>query len=136
MRLCIGAAAEAQGVRGRDEVAPVSRIVNVILAVSLLGCGSTHQAVRSDQLSEDEALELAVVIANTECMDKFGQAPFETSSYTIEFREGRWFWGSMDAHGIGGFSAMVSFDVRGDDRQATVFFSYDQLEPVDVNDER
>jgi hypothetical protein len=108
----------------------------LILATLLLGCGSTRRDVRSGGLSEVEALELAVALANAECMDRFGEAPFEASSYTILFRDGRWFWGSLDLHGIHGFSAMVSFDARGDDREAIVFFSYDQVEPLDLNDER
>ena len=44
--------------------------------------------------------------------------------------------GAVDAHGIYGFSALVSFDARGNNRKVVVFFSYDQLEPLDPNDER
>jgi hypothetical protein len=73
---------------------------------------------------------LAVSIANAKCTEEFSEAPFDDTSYTISFRDGRWYWGALDVYGIYGFSAVVSFDARGAGRQSTVFYSNPVTMPV------
>jgi hypothetical protein len=132
----VSAAAERQDVRRRGEVTQIIKLMLLVVVTILLGCGVTHRDAGSAVLSEKQALQLAVNLANAECADRFGEAPFEASNYPISFRNGRWFWGILDVYGVHGFSALVSFDARGDDRKTVVFFSYDQVEPIDPNDER
>jgi len=102
----------------------------LVLLIFGLGCQAAQRGASRQNLSEPEALKLAVSIANAECVAKFGEAPFEESSFSIGFREEHWHWGMLDPHGVWGFSAVVSFDARGDDRQVIVFFSYDTATPT------
>ena len=113
-------------------------IKNILLVVVtiFLGCGTTHRDSRNAELTETQALQLAVSLANAECTDKFGESPFEASNFPIRFQDGRWLWGNFDIRGVYGFSALVSFDSRGEDRKTSVFFSYDLPEPVGQNGER
>jgi hypothetical protein len=106
------------------------RIVAFIVVLLCLGCSLVHRSSSEGELSESEALQLAVSIANSKCNEEFSETPFDETSYTISFRDGRWVWGALDVYGIYGFSALVSFDARGADRQSTIFFSYDYPIPV------
>ena len=97
----------------------------LVLLILGLGCQAAQRGASRQTLSEPEALKLAVSIANVECVAKFGEAPFDESIFSIDFREGHWHWGTLDLRGVHGFSAVVSFDARGDDRYVVVFFSFD-----------
>jgi hypothetical protein len=85
-----------------------------------LGCQSGQQ-----KLTESEALELAVKLANRECYKIYSVAPFDASSYALIFRQGRWCWGTLDLAAVGGLSAQVSFDAHGRDPVVEVFLSTD-----------
>ena len=102
----------------------------LVLLILGFGCQAAQREASRQTLSEPEALKLAVSIANAECVAKFGEAPFDGSSFSIEFRKGHWRWGKLDPHGVHGFSALVSFDARGDDKNVVVFFSVDRVVPV------
>ena len=94
----------------------------------MVGCSGTSKG-QAGSISESQALDLAVAIANKECMSRFARAPFDRSSYPIEFKDGRWWWGRLDLAGEMGFSASVSFDARGKDPGVEVYFSADRLQP-------
>ena len=102
----------------------------LLLLILGFGCQAAQREPSRQTLSESEALKLAVSIANAECVAKFGEAPFDGSSFSIDFQDGHWRWGTLDPHGVHGFSALVSFDARGDDKQVVVFFSFDKVMPV------
>jgi hypothetical protein len=111
----------------------VIRNLNVVLFIALattIGCQSASRESNTQKLSESEALSLAVELANKECESSYSSAPFTLSSYSIEFRDGRWHWGSLDLAGDNGFSAVVSFGPRGEDRQVEVFLSTDKITPL------
>ncbi len=93
----------------------------------VLACRANRHPDHEQPLSKDEALELAVAIANEECMRNFSAAPFDVSSYPIELRDERWRWGMLDPAGFGGFSTIVSFDVNGGNRSVEVFLSTDEV---------
>ena len=98
----------------------------VILGVLLVsGCQEARRSDRDQLLSRNAALELAVTLANDECMRKFSTEPFDETSYGIELKNGRWQWGVLDPAGPGGFSAIVSFDVSGRNRIVEIFLSTD-----------
>ena len=98
--------------------------------VLILGaCHSFSGRDGSGDLSREEALELAVELANERCRDDFGHEPFDASSYAIEFAGGRWRWGRLDPPGAGGFCARVSFDARGDLREVETCFNSDTMPP-------
>jgi murein DD-endopeptidase MepM/ murein hydrolase activator NlpD len=90
---------------------------------------SMHSSAQSNgqALTESEALTMAVKLANEECEAKYSSSPFSLSSYAIEFKDRRWHWGSMDAAGKKGFSAVVSFGPRGEDQTVEVFLSTDRI---------
>jgi hypothetical protein len=113
----------------------ITSILLVVVTV-FLGCGTIYRDSRNAELTEAQAVQLAVSLANAECTDKFGEAPFEASDFPVRFQDGRWLWGNLDIRGVHGFSALVSFDSRGEDRKTSVFFSHDRPEPVGQNDER
>jgi hypothetical protein len=96
----------------------------------LPGCHSAGTSSRQNPMTQSEALALAVQLANEECMRRFSVTPFEKSTYSIEFREGRWHWGELNVRGVGGYSAIVSFDQTGGDRQVEVFLSTDKVTPT------
>lgn len=98
----------------------------VVCPVLTLGCAS-QKLDPTHELTEDEALALAVDLANDECFRKFTQSPFDPATYAVEFRNGRWEWGDLDQFGIHGYSARVSFDVCGGDRRVEIYLSTDRL---------
>jgi hypothetical protein len=96
------------------------------------GCQAQRQKAGERELSRSDALALAVSLANEECARKYETAPFDVSSYPIEYLDDRWQWGAVDPHGVHGYSALVSFDGRGGSRSVEVFFSTDvpRISPV------
>jgi len=96
---------------------------------ALLGC---QPALREGgrPLERIAALQLAVRLANAECQERYECAPFNETSYTIARAEDRWTWGGLDLVGEAGFSARVSFDASGGDRQVEVFYSTDEVMPL------
>jgi hypothetical protein len=110
----------------------VVRYITYILLVafaSALGCQSGARESTGQKLSESQALNLAVELANKECDSNYASKPFALSSYSIEFKDGRWRWGSLDLEGESGFSAVVSFGPRGEDQRVEVFLSTDRIIP-------
>jgi hypothetical protein len=104
------------------------RIVTV--AVVVLGIvsatGIAADAAKSGRvLSRSGALKLAVNLANDRCRDRFGVAPFDTSSFAMELDGSRWRWGGLDVHGVDGYSAKVSFDKKGQKDSVEVYLSMD-----------
>lgn len=99
-------------------------LLTLAMGSALLGC---QPALREGgrPLERIEALQLAVRLANAECQQRYRYAPFNESSYTITLANERWTWGGLDLVGEGGFSARVSFDARGSDRQVEVYYSTD-----------
>lgn len=102
----------------------------LVLAVMGAGCGSSIRDQARPRLSQSAALLHAVTLANDECMARYSVAPFDTSSYAINFRGGRWHWGYLDPKGKIGFSAVVSFDAYGEDPIVEVVLSTDMLTPT------
>jgi hypothetical protein len=100
-----------------------------VLFVILTGCQCASKQSGGRILTEVEALTLAVELANKECDARYSFAPFTVSSYLIEFKEGRWHWGSLDLAGESGFSAVVSFGPRGEDPDIEIFLSTDMISP-------
>ena len=105
----------------------VCGLVAFIILVAL-GCGGTKDRNVTAVLSQPEALKLAVSLANEDCLSKFSMAPFDSTSSTIEFKDGRWSWGGLDLAGHAGLSASVSFDAHGNDRRVEVYLSTDRLQ--------
>ena len=99
----------------------------LVMMVLALGCGGTQDRHATSPLSQAEALDLAVLLANEECSSKFSMAPFDGSSSPIAFKDGRWYWGGLDPAGHAGLSASVSFDIHGNDRRVEVYLSTDRL---------
>lgn len=97
---------------------------------SVLGCGSHPPGGQALVLTEPQALDLAVQLANQECHARFKAAPFDASSSPIRYEKGRWWWGGLDLAGPGGMSASVSFDATGGDRRVEAYLSTDQLEGI------
>jgi hypothetical protein len=97
----------------------------VAVMLIVVGCQASRNQAVERELSKADALALAVSLANEECDRKYEAAPFDTSSYPIEYRDGLWHWGAVDPHGIDGYSAVVSFDGRGGSRNVEIFFSTD-----------
>ena len=95
----------------------------------LAGCASVRQSSAPQELSQQQALQLAVSLANQECQTQFARAPFDTATSGIHFLDGRWSWGGLDLAGPGGLSADVSFDAHGGDRRVEVYLSADGLSP-------
>ena len=106
------------------------RMFGLVLLLFALGCLGARQGGHSESLSETQALELAVALANAECKAKFAAEPFDVSSYPIRFIDGRWQWGKLDLAGPTGLSARVSFDAQGQSRRVEVFFSTDKVTPL------
>lgn len=86
-------------------------------------------ASQERRLTRDEALRLAVTLANDECKARYSVSPFTETSYPIEFRDGRWHWGALDVAGTDGYSGEVSFDATGGARKVEVYFSTDRISP-------
>lgn len=107
-----------------------------LLLMLTLGCQSASKHLAGRELTESQALALAVELANNECEAKYSFAPFSTSSYLIEFRDGRWQWGSLDPAGESGFSAVVSFGPRGEDRHIEIYLSTDKILPPSAESDR
>ena len=103
-------------------------IVSIVLAAAL-GCHGVGKTTHEKRITQDEALALAVQLANERCMKRFAVAPFDRSTYSIVFREGRWYWGELNVRGVDGYSAIVSFDETGSARKVEVFLSTDELTP-------
>jgi hypothetical protein len=104
----------------------LTAIAAAILVV-LAGCTATRESSRAHRLSEDEALQLAVTLANQTCQAKFARAPFDAKTSSVRFVDGRWTWGGVDPGGPEGLSAEVSFDEFGAHRHVEVFLSTDAL---------
>ena len=105
--------------------------------VLMTGCQSASKQSDGQKLTESEALTFAVELANKECEAKYSFAPFNMSSFLIEFKDGRWHWGSLDPAGESGFSAVVSFGPRGEDQHIEIFLSTDVISPLrEDNDQR
>jgi hypothetical protein len=94
------------------------------------GCQASRNRGEVEQLSQAEALQLAVALANEECSAKYSGTPFDESTYPIEFDGERWHWGGYDPAGLGGYSAEVSFDAAGNNREVQVYLSVDQVTPT------
>jgi hypothetical protein len=103
----------------------------LVIAALLLGgaCHGSGGNTLNHRLSHDEALVLAVELANQECKAIYSVSPFSRSSYAIELRDGRWHWGALDLFGASGYSALVSFDEMGGNREVQVYFSTDRITP-------
>ncbi len=92
------------------------------------GCAGGHDAGEQSVLTQEQALKLAVELANKECEVRFKAQPFDLASYPIRFQDGYWSWGGLDLAGPHGLSASVSFDARGEDRHVEAYLSTDTLD--------
>lgn len=101
------------------------KLLFIFIVGAVLGCQSNAGRSPDRELSEQEALALAVNLANEQCEQTYGTRPFDLSTFQIVFREGRWRWGTLNVAGAYGFSAMVSFDRAGGEQRVEVFFSED-----------
>lgn len=100
----------------------------IILALLLTqGCTSEQAArsVRSGELTNRQAAELAADLANEECERLYGSRPFAHDDHVAAIKDGRWHWGRLDPAGHAGLSAEVTFNVDGSHPEATVYFSLD-----------
>ncbi|MDD2889802.1 MAG: ABC transporter substrate-binding protein [bacterium] len=82
---------------------------------------------KTEILNENIICKLAADLANQECEKIYGTHPFLPEHYKAEFSGERWEWGHIDAAGIKGYSAEVSFKKDGTDKKVQVFFSTDRL---------
>lgn len=80
------------------------------------------------KLKRHQALNLAVKLANEKCQQQFNVSPFDTNSFEIKLADNRWKWGNLDIHGIDGFSAEVSFDLKGEKDAVKIYLSTDRLD--------
>ncbi len=105
----------------------IRQLRRVLLCASLLiGChGGAHTREHVEKLDPREALHHAVELANEQCLEQLGAAPFDSASYQARFDGERWRWGSFDVHGIEGYSALVSFDPSGENDSVTVRLNVD-----------
>lgn len=111
----------------------VTALLEICIILFLAVCAGCHSAGTSKlekPLSQSQALELAVKLANEKSTAQYSVAPFELDSYRVLFSEGRWLWGGLDPAGINGYSANVTFDAFGMNRTVEVFWSTDQLTPT------
>ena len=97
-----------------------------LLCVLIIGCHGGKRIGDHTPMSENDALYLAVSLANETCMKRFSVAPFDTTTFAITSTDGRWQWGGLDLKGVDGFSALVSFDPFGSDRKVDIYFSSDK----------
>jgi hypothetical protein len=113
-------------------VVQVSRMVAFATALILLvaGCTTARRGSANPRLSDEQALVLAVGLANQECEARFSRTPFDKATSNIRFANGRWSWGGLDLAGQEGLSAAVSFDEFGGDRVVEVYLSADGLTPI------
>ena len=112
-----------------------SSVLIGLTVMLLLGSCGTAQEQASEPLDRSAALELAVKLANDECMRRFLQAPFHGPEYPIRLEDNRWTWGTLDVAAPGGLSAIVSFTLVGDDRTVEVFLSTDKVPFIEPNRE-
>jgi hypothetical protein len=113
----------------------------IAVAVSLccllsIGCREIRQTGQDQPLTRQDALELAVHLANEMCMSRFSMAPFDTSTYAIKYLDGIWQWGAFDLKGSSGCSAIVSFDRFGLDPTVDVFLTTDTITPSRDSNQR
>jgi len=84
------------------------------------------------KLTKGAAASLAAQLANEKSKMHFGRQPFKPWHHQPVLRGDRWHWGGLDPAGIDGYSAKISFDLYGGNREVEVFFSEDavrQLKP-------
>jgi len=102
----------------------------VALLLVLAGCQAASRRAGANALSGPAAIELAVALANEECETAYSTKPFDTLSYPVVFDGSKWHWGALDAFGVRGYSALVSFGPSGEDSRVEVFFSEDRVRPA------
>jgi hypothetical protein len=95
----------------------------------MVACQSSRDMGGRDVFSQEEALALAVQLANAACLEQYGTEPFDEDSYPVVFADGRWRWGDLDVHGEHGFSAIVTFGPRGEHPGVEIFLSIDTPTP-------
>ena len=105
------------------------KIIVIIMIVLVSGCLGMSKQKSAPPLSQTQALNLAVSLANEKCLSQFKETPFDTASYTIVLKEDRWSWGGLDLAGINGYSAQVMFDAWGGNQNVEVFLSIDNAVP-------
>jgi hypothetical protein len=103
------------------------KVFLLVLLTSAVCFANNKGPGRSKPLTRSEAIQLSAKLANSKCQERFGKAPFDTSSFAIEIKDGRWHWGRMDVYGVNGYSAEVSFDVNGKNDTVQVYLSNDGL---------
>ncbi|MBD3240168.1 MAG: hypothetical protein GF331_06245 [Chitinivibrionales bacterium] len=97
-----------------------------VLVALLIGChGGAHTKEPKEKLGPREALHHAVDLANEECQEELGAAPFDSTSYEARFDGERWRWGDFGVHGVKGYSAVVSFDQYGEHDSVAVRLNVD-----------
>ena len=77
-------------------------------------------------LSPGEAARLAARLANEESARRYHRQPFQAGQNAAVLRDGWYSWGGLNEGARSGFSALVSFDARGQDARVEVFFSSDE----------
>lgn len=107
-----------------------SAIIAAISLILLAGCNSARRSSSHHELTREQALRLAVNLANQECQTRFSQAPFDTTTSHVLLVGNRWSWGGLDVAGPAGLSAAVSFDKSGADPLVEVYLSSDALQPL------
>ena len=100
-------------------------VISVLVVGCFLGCQSGFRDSTAPQLTEYDALFLAVKLANEECSKQFSVKPFDESSFSVSFKNGKWHWGELDLSGVNGFSGVVTFDPWGKHPSVEVFLSTD-----------
>lgn len=83
------------------------------------------------RLSLDQAAELAAELANDECARLYQVRPFRPTDSQVVEEENNYRWGGLDVRGIGGYSALVRFDLDGENPRVEVYYSTDRqyIEP-------
>lgn len=100
------------------------RATALFLALAVMwGCSKSV----GHPLSQDQASALAVSLANSKCMEEFHEAPFREHDFPLVLKDDTWIWGDLDLSGVNGYSARVSFNRSGGDRNVEVFYATDKL---------
>jgi len=98
-----------------------------VLLAGLLCVASCQGSPNYPVLTEPEALQLAVDLANNKAEEQSKTRPFTLESYPILQDGERWHWGQLDVGAPTGLSAEVSFDMDGDNPEVEVFLSSDEI---------
>ena len=115
-----------------DPLAPVAQTSSVSQLLTPIEAAARMRDVLSSaapfKLTPTEATALATRLANEECHRLYSKRPFKQDWSQAVLRNDKYQWGGLDVGGPGGFSAFVTFGVKGELPFVEVYYSGDTLE--------